>query len=343
MKAKSKVTIRNNRSQMIPAFIVAFAVAGIGIKLLLGSHAATPSTAAGEAESGTKAGTTSVVADTSASGGNALQFGTVASGGGGTSPSGQAMPTGNLTMSNSLGSHTYTPIFKDDFTVDAATGSWGTSDAGAILYKNSSNNNAGWYEYPDGWSATYTNGAVGYEPSQVLSVHDGQLDFYLHTWNGHPVGANPSPNAGTSGNYQTYGAYSFRIKVSNTMSDFYSAWLLWPQDESKWCQAESDFPEANLGSLNGFSVFAHNQCNSSGGNGGQDYFGSSTNMAAWHTYTETWGPGYRSYYVDGSLIGTSTTNVYNNLERWQLQTEPSGSSSGSSGHIYVDWAVVYKY
>jgi hypothetical protein len=51
-----------------------------------------------------------------------------------------------------------------------------------------------WRSYPDGWPATYTAGAPGYEPSTVLSVHDGMLDFALHTdAAGHPVGANPSP------------------------------------------------------------------------------------------------------------------------------------------------------
>lgn len=52
-----------------------------------------------------------------------------------------------------------------------------------------------------------------YQLGQVLSTHDGMLDFYLHNVNGVPAGANPSPQlVGTSG-YQPYGRYSVRIKT----------------------------------------------------------------------------------------------------------------------------------
>ena len=57
----------------------------------------------------------------------------------------------------------------------------------------------------------------------------------------------------------------------------------------------------------------------------------------WHVYTQTWGPGFRSYYVDGRLVGTSTNRVWSAPERWQLQVEPSGLTDGGSGHIYVKW------
>ena len=72
----------------------------------------------------------------------------------------------------------------------------------------------GWSVYPDGWSSTYTAlGVEGYQPSTVLSVHDGVLDFYLHDEaNGNPVGADVSPWPGGN-QYQTYGAYSFCEKV----------------------------------------------------------------------------------------------------------------------------------
>jgi hypothetical protein len=57
----------------------------------------------------------------------------------------------------------------------------------------------------------------------------------------------------------------------------------------------------------------------------------------WHVYTQAWGPGFRAYYVDGQLVGSSTNQVWSGPERWQLQIEPSGRNDGGSGHIYVKW------
>ena len=57
----------------------------------------------------------------------------------------------------------------------------------------------------------------------------------------------------------------------------------------------------------------------------------------WHVYTQVWGPGFRSYYVDGHLVGTSTRQVWSGPERWQLQVEPSGTNDGDSGDVLVKW------
>ncbi|MGH7234355.1 MAG: hypothetical protein ACREF7_02825, partial [Candidatus Saccharimonadales bacterium] len=111
-----------------------------------------------------------------------------------TNPSGQAMP-GPISG--------YTEVCAENFTKAAALGSWGTSSASKIVYSDGCN----WTEYPDGWPSTFTGGAPGYEPSQVLSVHDGELDFYLHPINGQAMGANPSPVLASGSQYQTYGKY----------------------------------------------------------------------------------------------------------------------------------------
>jgi hypothetical protein len=57
----------------------------------------------------------------------------------------------------------------------------------------------------------------------------------------------------------------------------------------------------------------------------------------WHVYTQTWGPGFRSYYVDGRLVGTTRRQVWSGPERWQLQIEPSEIGGSGAGHGYVDW------
>ena len=249
-------------------------------------------------------------------------------GGGGSCPSGVCMPTGDLVLSG----HTWHLVFADDFTKDAATGSWGTTDASEVVYTG--DHSGQWCEYPDGWPSTYTGGQPGYQPAQVLSVHDGTLDFYLRSYNGLAAGANPSPILPGGSQYQTYGVYTTRIKLTyddaNHLNDYYDAWLLWPNSDSDWQSAESDFPEANLSDTS-VNYFAHY-----GGSGSQDYGNNSLDFTQWHTFTQEWGPGYRSYYLDGQLMGTSTHQVYSQPERWQLQTEPSGSNNGSSGHELVD-------
>ena len=242
-------------------------------------------------------------------------------------PSGVAAPVGDLP-----GWH---QVFVDDFTVNAALGSWGSSDPSAVVYTG--DHGGEWVEYPDGWPSTNTNGAPGYEPGQVLSVHDGMLDFYLHNVNGLPAGANPSPVLADGSQYQTYGRYTMRFRTDTSdLADFHIAWLLWPQDDDNWQSAESDFPESDL-NANDVSAYAH-----FGGSGSQDAFSASVDFTQWHTYTQEWGPGYRKYYLDDVLIGTSTSQVTSLPERFQLQTEPTGGNDGDSGHLYVDWIAVYS-
>ncbi len=221
----------------------------------------------------------------------------------------------------------------DTFTKDAPTGTFATSDPSTVVYTG--DHGLQWTEYPDGWPSTNSNGAVGYEPSTVLSVHNGMLDFSLHTdAQGHPVGANPSPKPAGS-QYQTYGAWSMCERIApsdaHNLDDFKQAVLLWPQSDSNGPAAESDFPEGNLNG-NGMGANAHF------GSGGQDSYQTGTlDLSKWHVYTQTWGPGYRSYFVDGKLIGTSKSSVWSQPERWQLQVEPLAFNDGAAGHVDIGW------
>jgi hypothetical protein len=238
----------------------------------------------------------------------------------------------------SIGGKTYALEGLDTFTKRAPLGSFATSSANRIVYRG--DHGMGWTEYPDGWPSTYSGRAEGYQPSTVLSVHDGVLDYYLHNdAKGNPVGADPSPLP--AGNrYQTYGAWSFCERVapadSHHLADFHQAPLLWPQNGRDWQRSESDYPEADL-DAHDFSGYSHY-----GGSGSQDVFDvqsvePSFDPAQWHVYTQTWGPGFRSYYIDGRLVGTSTKQVWSRRERWQLQIEPLGPNDGDSGHVYVKW------
>jgi alpha-tubulin suppressor-like RCC1 family protein len=249
-----------------------------------------------------------------------------------TTTSGEPMPVGDIP-----GWH---QVFADDFTINASLGSWATDDAGSVVYVG--DHGGKWQEYPDGWPCNpYPN---CYEPSKVLSAHDGVLDFWLHNVkyaNGSvgPAGANPSPILPSGSQYQTYGRYVARFKVvygdSRQLDQYHIAWLLWPNADSVWRSAESDFPEADL-SQTTVCAFAHF------GLALQDSFCVPIDFSRWHTYTQQWGPGYRNYYLDGKLIGMSTNLVYSERERWQLQTEAhSKEGDTTSGHLLVDWVAVY--
>jgi acid phosphatase len=196
----------------------------------------------------------------------------------------------------------------------------------------------GWTEYPDGWGA---NGVTpAYQPSTVQSVHDGVLDFSLHN----DLGASISPMPGGNRD-QTYGAWSYCEKVDPallTSPDFKQAPLLWPQSDANGTAAESDFPEGNYGAAPNagqFSAFAHNSSTT------QDAFQISSvipgfDITQWHVYTQTWQPGQRCYYADGTQIGCSTSAVFSSPERWQLQMQPlqGQTGHGGAGHVYVNWA-----
>jgi hypothetical protein len=260
-----------------------------------------------------------------------------------------------------LGGETYTLEGEDTFTKDAPLGSFaqsasGIADANALPVVYTGDHGMGWTEYADGWQSTWS--AHGYQPSTVQSVHDGVLDFYLHpdlNAASAPVGASISPLP--DGNrYQTYGAWSFceRAPVDGGLpgngdgGGYHQAPLLWPDNDTNtdWKFAESDFPEADLGpGPPDFRAYAHY-----GGQGAQDQYDVATALAvqdplydpnAWHVYTQTWGPRFRSYYVDGYLVATSTDQVWSGPERWQLQIEPAQNDPSAYapgyGHVYVNW------
>ncbi len=238
----------------------------------------------------------------------------------------------------SVGGKTYALEGLDTFTKTAPLGSFAASTANQVVYTG--DHGMAWTEYPDGWVSTFSSRAEGYQPSTVQSVHDGVLDFHLHNdSNGNPVGADPSPLPGGN-RYQTYGAWSFCEKVapadSHNLADFHQAPLLWPQNSANWQWAESDYPESNLNVLD-FSGYQHY-----GGSGALDLFDIRSidpnfDPTQWHVYTQAWGPGFRAYYVDGSLVGVTTNQVWSKPERWQLQIEPSGINDGDSGHLYLNW------
>ena len=230
----------------------------------------------------------------------------------GTGPSGVAMPTGDLP-----GWH---QVFADDFTDDVALGGWPGTYASKW----------GDYTYPGSHD---TNGGAEWNTVKDLSVSDGTADYYLHSENGRAYAAALLSRAAP----QTYGRYQVRFAVDQGMTGWKSAWLLWPDDDVWPDHGEIDWPEGDLtGSMEGFMHHADPS-------GGQEYAASGVAFASgWHTATTEWLPGSVRYYLDGTLVGSFTTQVSGYPMHWVLQSESAGASTPTgAGHLRIDWAVIY--
>jgi hypothetical protein len=228
------------------------------------------------------------------------------------SPSGQAMPVGDLPG--------WRQVFIEDFTSNVSLGSWPGSYASKWAD----------YTYPGSHD---TNGGAEWNTVKDVSVSGGTADYYLHSENGKAYSAAILPRAGT----QTFGRYQVRFRVDSGMTGWKSAWLLWPDDDVWPAHGEIDWPEGSLtGDMEGFMHYANP-------NGGQDWAPSGVAFASgWHTATTEWLPGSVKYFLDGTLVGSFTQQVSTYPMHWVLQSESASSSRpAGSGHIKIDWAVVY--
>jgi hypothetical protein len=235
--------------------------------------------------------------------------------GSGSSPSGEAMPTGDLS--------TWKMIFSDDFTNDAPLGSFPGTVYGLT-----------WRVYSDGTPDTggaHHGKPSEYFPSKVVSVKGGILNKYLHVENGKHMAAALIPKASQS---QLYGKYVIRFKVDGAPG-FRTAWLLWPAANGK---GEVDYPEGDLNRT--MHAFQHPVDGS-----GQDNFDTKTPyVGAWHTTSIEWLPGKITFLLDGKVIGTSTKGIPANPMEWIIQTEACISDAAcdtTPGNIQIDWVAVY--
>ena len=245
------------------------------------------------------------------------------------SPSGEAIPAGDIP-----GWH---QVFAEDFTTDVPLGGF----PGEPYSRR-------WNVYPDGWQDTRNVGT--YMASRVLSVANGMLDFYVHTENGVHMVAAPLPKVpgthtwgaqfgpGVSVQGRTYGRYSVRFRADQ-LHGYKAGWLLWPDSERWPDDGEIDFPESNLDApICGYPHWASSD-------GGQDSFCTTSRYGQWHTSTTEWLPNKINMYLDGVLIGTSTHYVPSTPMHWVLQVETSTDytvpSDDTAGHVQIDWVVAY--
>jgi hypothetical protein len=228
-------------------------------------------------------------------------------------PPSTTMPVGDLPG--------WKQVFSDDFTTNAALGTFGD------VYKNK-------FSTYNGFADSYNGGTYN---KNILSVGNGALDMYLHKENNRPQVAAPAPIVTTPWAGQTYGKFSVRFK-SEALAGYKTAWLLWP-DSNIWSQGEIDFPE---GGLNG-KMWAFNHCV---GNPGQNcsWVDTQTTYTSWHTLSIEWTPARVTFLLDGQVVGNDTKNIPSNPMHWVLQTETTSANAATQdGHLQIDWMTVYTY
>ena len=245
------------------------------------------------------------------------------------------MPTGNPPG--------WKEVFSDNFTTAAPLGSFShctvgktimTSDCASLPASVASK----LFAYPDGWPDNHFG---QYTPSQVLSIHNNMLDYYLHTSNGiHEVAAVvPKIPGGINGGGLRYGAYAIRFKAQ-AISGYKTAFLLWPDSEIWPADGEIDFPEGNLnGDLEAAMHFMGGTSMTN-----QNFYGTKVDYSRWHTAVIEWTPTRCRFILDGRVIGTSVSLIPNTPMHWVLQTQTlrgAAPADDVAGHFYVAWIAAY--
>ncbi|GAB3321449.1 hypothetical protein GCM10027451_42970 [Geodermatophilus aquaeductus] len=210
-----------------------------------------------------------------------------------------------------------------EFTTPVARGQWPGDGRGPSAYPQ-------YLSYVDGTSGKYY-------PSDVLSVHDGVLDWYCH---------DSKAAAVLPFGYQgfTYGTYTVRMRTDN-FPQYHIAFLLWPVTD-QWTH-ELDGPEGETTDTHPYpAVLQSGPQNPTFNPDGSRKVPQSWNDAEFHDYTWQWTRDQVRFYQDGVLVSTATGNIPNQAMRPVLQVEWSNRLGGArpdpsiTGHVYVD-AVMY--
>lgn len=250
-------------------------------------------------------------------------------------PSGQTIPADNVPG--------WKLLFADDFSGTVPLGAFSNCSStqtpqqarctGLQSYGNYYNN---WWAYPTGWPDTAKSRADGntgapyggvYHPEDTVSVSNGAMHIHMYrpTTGGdnHVATVVPIPCM----NHQ-YGRYTERLKVTRYAPGFKSAHLFYEGG------FEIDYPENDYGTT--MSAYTHP---------GEANFSTAAKWTDWHTTVIEWTPGQIKFYMDGSLVGTTTTQVSNIAMDWILQNESSirgpYAANGASSQLDIDWVACY--
>lgn len=315
---KQKIKLKGRSRYWAPLAIVVV-VAAIGAYILIASHASTSLSATSEAENGTLSGTTSKIADSGASGGNAVKFGTAATNNnpgtsGGCTSGGTIAPCiGNATT----GASGWSLKFDDEFSGTSLDRTkWGTDwFSGGARYGNDPNNNG----CTDSNNLTVTNGELDLvDKSESVSCGAGSYGTAGAIATTNPGSANP-------GFQYTYGYAEARIWVpggsnyTNGSPSFWTDGQNWPStgeiDMLETLDGDGSAcmhwhgPNSGSGPLAaGYGITTYkagqptNGCffNTTDGVNGD---GSGQWAGQWHTYASDWESGIVKFYYDGKYDG----------------------------------------
>lgn len=232
-----------------------------------------------------------------------------------------ALPKGDVTTNG----RTWKQSYAEDFTKPAALGKV------ASTYPQ-----MGFY---DGFSDTSKLGT--YAPAKVLTVADGNLDYYLHSENGKPLVATVMPDGYAA---HTTGRVSIRYKTTTT-DGYKFVGMLWPSSD-QWNEGEIDWPEANLGAKPRPASAVPGSYN----NGAMTFEPpteqfAKTDTTAYHVATTEWDKGIVRFYWDGDLVTSTTKAVPTQPMRVTLQGETwigqGAVPRNAAGHVSIDWVSIW--
>lgn len=287
----SRLDLRPSRLQWM---IFTLAFAAIGSTFLFAARAATANnTFSVSPQSGTIAGNASLVTNSSAVDGQAVEFG-----------SNPPSSTGSTT-SGCMVNNTVAPCMNDSSSGIGASG-WGTPIFDDEFNGTSLNTS----KWSTGWFSSGITGGVSsteddcYDPAQVV-VKNGELDLNLIAKKETCDGSTKNYATGfitSDGKFQyTYGFAEARIWLPGTTSiaDWPSFW----QDGQNWpTDGELDVLEGLGGQPCGHWHGPTNDGVGYGPNGGSGCV-SGTWTGSWHTFAADWEPGMVTWYYDGHSIG----------------------------------------
>jgi hypothetical protein len=203
---------------------------------------------------------------------------------------------------------------------------------------------ATWWAYPKGWpdTATQRHYPVGgyYDPASTLWISGGQL--HIRMWRGTTGSVHSATVVPKALMNQRYGRYEERFRVSKVATGYKSAHLLWPVGDAGCPNCEIDFPELEWDGT--IAAFAHHK-NSIGGD--QDGYDTGKTWTAWHTSIVEWRPSDVRFYLDGKLVGHSTTAVPDKPMSWDIQNESAlngdRAARNSSAQMDIEYVKAWTW
>lgn len=258
-------------------------------------------------------------------------------------PSGQCVPVGNISGWNQ--------VFETNFPNTVPLGAFsncGNGDTTADTYCTGLESYGSyyndWWAYPSGWPDTSEECIEGsskcpnpglnipiggeYEPQNVVSVSGNEMhiNMYRSSSGGDNQVATVVPRQCMN---LTYGRYTERFEVTQASPGFKSAHLLINN------ASEIDYPENDYSE----DMYAYTHP------GGASFSTNTLWTSGWHTTVIQWSTNSLSFYLDGKLIGTTSTDIPNAPVDWIIQNESSilgpYSSPGATSKMNIAWVACY--